>query len=314
MTEDLYPSRIGREPVIKERQDPIIFSKAPPGAGLTPEQARFYEENGFLFIERFFAPQEVEAFMDELKRLSAREEVRQAEESITEPDSAIVRSIFSVHRLSRLFSRLAQDKRVLDIVHYLLDDQVYIHQSRINFKPGFSGKEFYWHSDFETWHVEDGMPRMRAVSVSITLTENNEFNGPLMLIPGSHKKYIVCVGETPDKHYKESLKKQQYGVPDEKSLRRLVEEGGIIAPKGAPGSIIFFECNTMHGSNNNMSPYPRSNVFFVYNSLQNAVQAPFSGLKPRPEFVAARKHIEPLQPVCPDYMGRWYERGMKGGG
>src|SRR3546814_10756649 len=44
--------------------------------------------------------------------------------------------------------------------------------SRLNYKPGFKGKEFYWHSDFETWHVEDGMPQMRALSMSILLAEN----------------------------------------------------------------------------------------------------------------------------------------------
>ncbi|MES8739290.1 phytanoyl-CoA dioxygenase family protein, partial [Cutibacterium acnes] len=73
-----------------------------------------------------------------------------------------------------------------------------IHQSRINLKNGFNGKEFYWHSDFETWHVEDGMPNMRAVSCSITLTDNTVYNGSLMVIPGSHKYFVSCVGETPE--------------------------------------------------------------------------------------------------------------------
>ncbi len=43
--------------------------------------------------------------------------------------------------------------------------------------PGFTGSGFYWHSDFETWHAEDGMPSMRAVSCSIALTENFAYNG-----------------------------------------------------------------------------------------------------------------------------------------
>lgn len=41
------------------------------------------------------------------------------------------------------------------------------------------------------------MPRMRSLSCSIVLTDNNEFNGPLMLIPGSQKYFIPCVGRTP---------------------------------------------------------------------------------------------------------------------
>ena len=55
----------------------------------------------------------------------------------------------------------------MTIAEQILGSQVYIHQSRVNLKPGFKGKEFYWHSDFETWHIEDGMPRMRALSCSI---------------------------------------------------------------------------------------------------------------------------------------------------
>lgn len=295
--EDVYASRMGPEPRIENRQDPVVYSDEPPSAGLTEEQARSFEENGFLFVKSLFSQKEVRAFTRELQRLTSLDEVKRSEEAIREPDSDIVRSIFRVHKHSPVFDRLSRDKRLLDVVRYLLGDEVYIHQSRINLKPGFSGKEFYWHSDFETWHMEDGMPRMRAISASIALTENNEFNGPLMLVPGSHKKYVVCVGETPEDHYKESLRRQETGVPDEESLARLVEEGGIVAPKGPAGSVVFFDCNTMHGSNSNISPYPRSNVFFVYNSITNAVQEPFCGLKPRPEFIATREQIEPLRPA-----------------
>jgi ectoine hydroxylase len=49
----------------------------------------------------------------------------------------------------------------------------------------------------------------------------------------------------------------------------------------------------MHGSNGNITPDPRTNVFLVYNSVENAVEAPFGGMPPRPEFLAARR-VEPL--------------------
>jgi ectoine hydroxylase len=140
------------------------------------------------------------------------------------------------------------------------------------------------------------MPAMRALSCSILLTDNNEFNGPLMLIPGSHRHFISCAGETPDDHYKVSLKKQEYGVPDEALLSYLSDMGGIVSCKGKAGASVFFDCNTMHASNSNVSPYPRSNVFFVYNSIDNQLRAPKGGLKPRPEFVATREDIAPLTP------------------
>ncbi|NEQ80112.1 MAG: ectoine hydroxylase [Moorea sp. SIO2I5] len=293
---DIYPSRVNSSaPFILERQDPIVYSNSLPPAKLTLEQVKFYQDNGFLWIENFFNPQEVETFIEEMNQLAASAEIKQTEKTIIESESELVRSIFWIHQLSPLFDKLSRDQRILDIVHYILDSKVYIHQSRLNFKPGFSGNRFYWHSDFETWHVEDGMPRMRALSAMITLTENKEQNGPLMLIPGSHKKFIVSVGETPKNNYKQSLKQQKYGVPDKAILTQLAEENGIVTLTGPPGSIVFFDCNTIHGSNSNISPYSRCNIFLVYNSVNNALQPPLSGLQPRPEFIAARDNIEPLR-------------------
>jgi len=140
------------------------------------------------------------------------------------------------------------------------------------------------------------MPRMRALSCSVLLSDNNACNGPLMLVPSSHQQFVSCQGQTPDDHYKKSLKKQEYGVPDPLSLQLLVEQGGIKPMMAKAGSVVFFDCNTMHGSNGNISPWPRANVFMVYNSTENALGAPMHGLKPRPEHIAARRDFSALVP------------------
>lgn len=298
--QDIYPSRRSNEPAILRRQDPVIYSRGTPPRPLTYRDVQSYEQNGFLQLKELFSPREVDALTRELNRLTSKDAIRKAEETVTEPDSGAVRSIFCVHALSEVFDRLSRDPRLLNVARHLLGDDVYIHQSRVNLKPGFSGKEFYWHSDFETWHVEDGMPRMRAVSASIALTENTILNGPLMLIPGSHRHYISCIGETPKGHYLQSLKRQELGVPDQDSLEFLASESEIVAPTGPAGSVLFFECNTMHGSNSNITPLPRSNAFFVYNAMSNRVVEPFSGMAPRPEFIATRERIEALVPVESD--------------
>jgi ectoine hydroxylase len=294
---DAYPSRIEDTPRVTDRLDPVVYGHpARGGGGLGARQVAFFEESGFLFLAGLFSADEVRAWQEEVARLRANPEVRSSPAAVFEPEGTEVRSVFGVHAENPVFGRLARDGRILGVVTRLLDSAVYVHQSRINYKAGFLGREFYWHSDFETWHVEDGMPRMRAISCSITLSENNEFNGPLMLIPGSHKRFVSCVGRTPENHYRSSLRKQEYGVPDPGSLRMLVAEGGIVAPKGPAGSVIFFDCNIMHGSNSNISPWPRSNVFFVYNSVENALVEPFCGLEPRPHYVATRD-VTPLEPV-----------------
>jgi ectoine hydroxylase len=286
---DIYPTRCAAEPELLPRQDPVVYRPWQPEAPLSHERAEHFDREGYLVLEDVFDPAELDALQDETRRLLADPSSLDDETMITEPGGKEVRSIFAIHEQSRLIARLAADERLAGVASFLLDDEVYIHQSRLNYKPGFKGKEFYWHSDFETWHAEDGMPRMRALSMSVLLAENTPNNGPLMVIPGSHRTYVTCVGETPDDHYRQSLKKQEYGVPDELSLAVLAHKHGIVAPTGKPGTVILFDCNTMHGSNGNITPFPRANAFLVYNAMSNRLQAPFRADKPRPDFVAARE-------------------------
>lgn len=285
---DVYPTRVEEVPSRLERKDPVVYSEWTPESPLTEAQSSFYERKGYLFLEQFFSENELELWRNELNRLQESYSDSDAEHVIREPASREVRSVFAVHDNNDIFRALSKHPKLQAITSYLLGSDTYIHQSRINFKPGFTGKEFYWHSDFETWHAEDGMPAMRALSCSIALSDNYAYNGPLMVIPGSHKTFISCVGKTPDDHFKDSLRKQEYGVPDHDNLRIMAEEKGIHMPVGKAGSVLLFDCNLMHGSSSNISPFPRSNVFMVYNSVDNRLVNPYSGQKQRPEFIATR--------------------------
>ena len=304
---DLYPSRVSTQERFLPRQDPVVWadpSQTPPIDRVLVDQ---YERDGFLVLDDIFTDEDIACFRQELDRLRTDPLIAARDETITEPGSHDVRSVFAVHKLSPVFRRLAEDARIAGLAQYLLNDRIYVHQSRVNYKPGFRGREFYWHSDFETWHVEDGMPRMRAMSVSIPLTDNTPHNGPLMLIPGSQREYITCVGETPEDNYKRSLKRQEVGVPSDSALQRMADRGGVRSTEGRAGSVILFDCNTLHGSNSNITPDPRSNVFFVFNALSNQVGAPFGPQRPRPEYISARKHIEPLTPR------RWHRSDYRSG-
>ncbi|WP_030558872.1 phytanoyl-CoA dioxygenase family protein, partial [Streptomyces exfoliatus] len=128
------------------------------------------------------------------------------------------------------------DERVVGRARQILGSDVYVHQSRINVKPGFGASGFYWHSDFETWHAEDGLPNMRTVSVSIALTENFDTNGGLMIMPGSHKTFLGCAGETPKDNYKKSLQMQDAGTPSDEALTAMADRHGIKLFTGKPGS------------------------------------------------------------------------------
>lgn len=296
---DFYPSREryteGRFP----RREPVIHSDASQQAEgpLSESELKQYERDGFLSLEGYFSPGTVLPFFRELEEIEKDSVMCGKDQVIMDPNQHRVRSVFDMHKISSAFDRMTRHPHLLAMVQQLLGSDVYIHQSRINDKSGFCGNGFDWHSDFETWHTEDGMPAMRAVSASIMLTDNNAFNGPLMLIPGSHQAFIPCPGETPDSNWTTSLKKQTVGVPPRKDVAELAFSRGIEQPLGPAGSLLLFECNTLHASNSNMSPWPRSNLFFVYNSVNNRLEQPLSGKEPRPEYLGARENTRALTPA-----------------
>lgn len=296
VTTDNYLSRVATALNLIPRAEPVVYAGGIYTQALTVEQIEQYDRDGFLVLENVFSTAEVEQYLAELHQLLNHPEFANKAEAVKELGSNTVRSLFRVHELSPLIKQIVSDSRLLNVACQLLGSDVYVHQSRANFKPGFTGQPFYWHSDFETWHVEDGMPNMRALSCSLLLTDNNEANGPLMLIPGSHRYFVPCLGQTPDEHHKKSLKKQEYGVPSQAHLTQLIDQGGLEVITAPAGSVIFFDCNTLHGSSNNMSPWPRANFFTVYNSVENTLQQPKYGLSKRPGFLAHRGEHRVLKP------------------
>lgn len=219
---DLYPSR-GATEVSVPRQDPVVWGSPGTPGPVSLAELQAYERDGFLPVEQLIAPDEVAVYRQELERLVADPAIRADERSIVEPQSQEIRSVFEVHRISELFAQLVRDERVVGRARQILGSDVYVHQSRINVKPGFGASGFYWHSDFETWHAEDGLPNMRTVSVSIALTENHDTNGGLMIMPGSHRTFLGCAGATPKDNYKKSLQMQDSKHP----LRRGTDGHGL---------------------------------------------------------------------------------------
>ncbi|AIJ16584.1 MULTISPECIES: ectoine hydroxylase [Streptomyces] len=284
---DLYPTR-GATEVATPRQDPVVWGSPDAPGPVSAGDLQALDRDGFLAIDQLITPDEVGEYQRELERLTTDPAIRADERSIVEPQSKEIRSVFEVHKISEVFAKLVRDERVVGRARQILGSDVYVHQSRINVKPGFGASGFYWHSDFETWHAEDGLPNMRTISVSIALTENYDTNGGLMIMPGSHKTFLGCAGATPKDNYKKSLQMQDAGTPSDEGLTKMASEYGIKLFTGKAGSATWFDCNCMHGSGDNITPFPRSNVFIVFNSVENTAVEPFAAPIRRPEFIGAR--------------------------
>ena len=291
---DFYPTR-GTEEQIITRSDPIVYSKKNVGKySLDNIAMSHYNDDGYIIFPNMFQSYEINQMLEEIKNMTQNDRLFENEEFIKEPQSNELRTIFNQHKFSLLFDKVAKDPRILDKVQQLLGSDVYLHHSRINIKPAYEGKSFPWHSDFETWHAEDGLPRCRCLTAWIMLTDNTEFNGPLYLIPGSHKKFVSCKGFTPDNNYKTSLKNQEYGVPSLDAIRTLTENQDLAGAYGKSGTLVIHDGNIMHGSPDNISPFSRKNVFFVFNSIENKPTLPFGANKKRAEFLCL-KDFTPLK-------------------
>ena len=84
-------------------------------------------------------------------------------------------------------------------------------------------------------------------------------------------------------------------MPSQASLSKMAATYGIDHAAGAAGTVILFDCNTLHGSNGNITPFARSNAFFVYNAWSNRLQAPFAAKAPRPGFLSERAPDAPIR-------------------
>ncbi|WP_416276920.1 ectoine hydroxylase [Nocardia sp. alder85J] len=265
-----------------DRDDPTVWGE------LSAPELASYDTDGYAILDELLTPAEVAELTTDTDRLATDADLRADDRVVVEKSSNRVRSVFEVHRLSTLVAELVRQERIAGLARQVLGSEVYLHQSRVNYMPGFTGTGFYWHSDFETWHAEDGMPAPRAVSLSIALTDNHPCNGSLMVMPGSHRTFVPCQGETPPDHYRASLREQRIGVPAQSALADLADKHGIAQFTGARGAALLFDSNLLHGSSNNITPLPRANLFLVFNSVENALDTPYAAPAPRPEHIAAR--------------------------
>jgi ectoine hydroxylase len=246
---------------------------------LSEEQLARFERDGYLFLPEVFSGDEVRLLHAEAARIyrSSRPEV------VREKDGATARTAFAVHTFAEPFRRLAAHPRLVRPVEQLLGGQCYIHQFKINAKAAFDGDVWQWHQDYGTWKRDDDMPEARAMNIALFLVEVTEFNGPLMFIPRSHKRGVLEAG------HDVTTTSYPLWTLDHETIRALVEDGGLVAPKGPGGSVLMFHGNLVHGSPSNLSPWDRTIVYISACHVDNHIRR-FK----RPEWIAHRD-FTPIQ-------------------
>ena len=257
---------------------------------LTTEQKEQFDRDGYLFFPGLFTPDETRTLTDAVPELYARQE----DYNVREKGTNSVRTNFAAHMYSAPFASLGRHPRMIEPVEDLLGEKLYMHQFKINGKMAFEGDVWQWHQDYGTWKNDDLMPTERAMNIAIFLDEVNEFNGPLMFIPGSHKKGVV------DARHDLTTTSYPLWTVDNVLITQLVNraggsKGGIVSPKGPAGSMILFHSCLVHASTSNLSPFNRVAVYLSLCAVSNHIRR-----HKRPEYIAHRDFtpIECLPDDC----------------
>jgi len=251
---------------------------------LTAEQLQQFDELGYVMLQDVFDPTEVGVLQEELPRIYAMDRPEVWRES-----TGVVRTAFAAHRYSEPFNCIGAHPRLIGPVQQLLDGDVYIHQYKINAKAAFDGDVWQWHQDYGTWARDDLMPEPRAMNIALFIDDVTEFNGPLWVIPGSHKQGVLEAGH--------DLATTSYPLwtLDKASITELANAHGMFSAKGKAGSVLMFHSNLVHASSPNIGPWGRTIVYLSLCHVDNHIRQ-FK----REEWIAHRDFtpIEPLDDDC----------------
>ncbi|HTE25190.1 phytanoyl-CoA dioxygenase family protein [Flavitalea sp.] len=262
---------------------------------LNKEQLETFHRNGYLLIENVFCTEELALIEAEILRLKQID----CQERILEKDGS-VRSFFAPEKQSNILGLVTRLKKMVKPAESILDNQVYIHQSKLNTKQAFIGDKWDWHQDYIFWQKDDGMPSPDVLNAMIYVNEVNEFNGPLFVIPGSHLLGVVedtAAGKSMEnesewfkkyqqsKSYMSALTVNLKYTINQQTVTEWVDKNGIRSTNGAAGSVLFFHGNIFHASPSNVSPWNRDTFLVTYNSTDNKLK---DIENPRPTFIANR--------------------------
>jgi ectoine hydroxylase len=248
---------------------------------LTPQQRQQFDEEGWLFLPGCFAEAEVATLRDE-----AEEIYKTDRQEVWREKTGAPRTAFAAHTYNEAFRLLGSHPRLIRPVEQVFGEQLYMHQYKINAKAAFEGDVWQWHQDYGTWARDDGMPEPRAMNIAVFMDEVMPINGPLMLVPKSHKHGVLSAG-----HDLETTSYPLWTL-DNDTVTRLVDEGGIVAPTGKPGSVLMFHGNLVHASAPNITPYPRRIVYLTLCAVSNHIRKPT-----RPDWIA-HQDFRPIEPVA----------------
>ena len=167
---------------------------------LNKKELNFYKKNGYLVKEKLISNKEINKINSLIDKIINKEEKKKTKiknlggsynnKFVYNSNSSNKREILRLNNptyYNKLFFNLSRNKKIINIAKKLLGGSVRFHHCKLNFKlPSKKGGEVSWHQDWAFYpHTNDDL-----ITVGVYLEDCYEENGPLQVIPKSHKQKI----------------------------------------------------------------------------------------------------------------------------
>lgn len=252
---------------------------------LTDTQIEQYDEDGYIVLTDVLDPQTLQTLQnvtDEIVAgaagLTEHTDALDLEASHT-PDDPRVRRIKRPHLVHPFYLELAGYDRIVSALVPLLGNDIRLHGGgKVNMKSAGYGAAVEWHQDWAFYpHTNQDV-----LAVGILLDDMDHDNGPLLMMPGSHK------GPVYDHHSGGAF----CGAIN--AAATALDVSGAREIHGKAGSISIHHARLVHGSALNTSDRQRRVLFYEYTA---ADAWPLVGVRDLDEFNGRMIHGEPtLQP------------------
>ena len=216
-----------------------------------------YHEDGYLVVQNVLDDNELgelkrvtDEFVEKARQVSENNEIYDLEESHSAAEPR-VRRINVPHLHHPAYARMVGHPNILAVLKKLLGPSICFDVSKLNLKAAGYGAPVEWHQDWAfSPHTNDDL-----ATVGIMIDEVDDENGPMMVIPGSHKGPIF------DHHAD--------GVFCGAMNRADVDVAKAMALTGPAGSITVHHFRSIHGSATNTSGRPRRFLLQQYRAADS---------------------------------------------
>lgn len=201
-----------------------------------------------------------------------------------ESNETTVRSYYGFHKDPEIANWISKNNVIKLICETIYGNQnIYVHQSKINIKNKAESSVWPYHRDFPFWNIFDGIKENKLLNLVLFLDDVNEENGALGFIPTSQNYFL---------EREENFKNQSFSLEGSASSNLLFdftnEEVNSLKHKfghelsvGPKGSILIFDPNIVHGSSFSKEDFSRRILILTFNTCDNPPKIPFT----RPDYL-----------------------------